>query len=210
MVRVRSRLDQIRALAVAVASAARMAAASTGPRWERRAVGGSVAAQPRAAARMPPIRSRAQGCALDRTRPPHALPEGRLPAGRDLRGVFSLVTFFGQAKKVTRPPRGGRNPATMRPMTRTADLPFNRSTIDHRTSGIAVATPATAKHRRSPHTITRRPIAGSQRGEPGSLATLFASDAAARASVDEDQASPKITGRWKRITKLAPPSGTGS
>jgi hypothetical protein len=27
-----------------------------------------------------------------------------MPVDRDLEGAFSLVTFFGQAKKVTRPP----------------------------------------------------------------------------------------------------------
>ncbi len=101
----RSRLDDIRALAAVLASAARMAAASTGPRWERRVVGGSVAAQPRAAARMPPIRSRAHGCALDRTRPPHAHPKGRMPAGPDLRGVLSFGDFsLDKQRKDNRPP----------------------------------------------------------------------------------------------------------
>jgi len=35
-----------------------------------------------------------------------AHPQGRMPGGRAFRGVLSLVTFFAQAKKVTRSAKG--------------------------------------------------------------------------------------------------------
>jgi hypothetical protein len=42
-----------------------------------------------------------------------------MPADRDLEGALSLVTFFGQAKKVTRPPgrrkTHGREPVLAKP-----------------------------------------------------------------------------------------------
>src|SRR4029079_12424066 len=49
---------------------------------------------------------RAHGCALNEPRNPLAKSEGRMPGDRATGGVLSLVTFFAQAKKVTRSPSG--------------------------------------------------------------------------------------------------------
>jgi len=49
---------------------------------------------------------RAHGCALNEPRSALANSEGRMPGERAAWGVLSLVTFFAQAKKVTRSPAG--------------------------------------------------------------------------------------------------------
>jgi hypothetical protein len=81
----------------------RQDAAQTGPPVARRAGGGKA----RRGARTMRARSlRAHGCALSEPRSPIANLEGRMPGRRVPGGVLSLVTFFAQAKKVTRSPAG--------------------------------------------------------------------------------------------------------
>ncbi len=145
--RLRSRRDDIHAHALAMASAARKAAASTGPRWSRRVAGGSAAPKAQWLPWMAATGAPAHGCAVAQARPPHAYPKGRMPAGRDLRGVLSWVTFFGQAKKVTRPPRGGRNAAGKPPRADRAAQPRAKN----QQAATATETPTTTGNRQ-PHT----------------------------------------------------------
>ena len=74
-----------------------------GPSRSRRAGGGKVATAiaARMAASLPTVQGRTAG------KPRSLLAQSRgqgCPRDRDLEGAFSLVTFFVQAKKVTRPP----------------------------------------------------------------------------------------------------------
>ena len=81
----------------------RQDAAQTGPPVARRAGGGKA----RRGARTMRARSlHAHGCAFSEPRSTLAHSEGRMPEERATGGVLSLVTFFAQAKKVTRSPAG--------------------------------------------------------------------------------------------------------
>ena len=81
----------------------RQDAAQTGPHVARRAGAGKA----RRGARTMRARSlHAHGRAFSEPRSRLAHPQGRMPGGRATWGVLSLVTFFAQAKKVTRSPAG--------------------------------------------------------------------------------------------------------
>ena len=81
----------------------RQDAAQTGPPVARRGCGGKAR---RVARTMRASSLRAHGCALNEPRSTLAKSEGRMPGDRATGGVLSLVTFFAQAKKVTRSPAG--------------------------------------------------------------------------------------------------------
>ena len=81
----------------------RQDAAQTGPRKARRRRAGKARRGPRRMRGRSLLYMDVQSANL---RSAFAHPQGRMPGGRAFRGVLSLVTFFAQAKKVTRSPAG--------------------------------------------------------------------------------------------------------
>ena len=94
----------------------RQDAAQTGPHAARRVCGGKAR---RVARTMRASSLRAHGCALNEPRSTLAKSEGRMPGDRATGGVLSLVTFFAQAKKVTRLPEASGSSALSK-VTRSA------------------------------------------------------------------------------------------
>ena len=107
-------------------------------RWKK----GRALSEPKASLRAP-----------QRLRAPQVAPVRPAHRGRRQRGRLSLATFFGEAKKVDRPP--GRDPANSRPVGRTS-RPTPRS--ENATKNIKTPAPAAPPPAPAPSPRTSTPV----------------------------------------------------